>query len=368
MICSAWRPPPSVMRWSLAERRADVALVDGVGQLPRRHAAGLAEERLDVVDPEAGAGAERADQRGQHADEALRVVAEPLGDALGGRLVEAEARGRHLLVDPPGQLSAGADVDDHPAAGGHRLGQRLGDAPARPHEHERGRGQRVGQVVDQRRDLGGLGEHLDVAPDDHAPVGQERRGLRRVDEGDDRRVGGVGRGEAVAADLLDGEPGVEVTGEGVDDPVRGVAEQHLVVALDQVHGRVGGHVGHGRSRPASWGRRAASTAPSTSATRRLRRTSAVRRSRHPSATASDSAASASPTGRRVESKAVATPAAAATATAHRHRARVADDRGERHTDVPELGRGGGIDGVGGHERQRGARPDPRRRPRRARPP
>ena len=55
MICRAWRPPPSVMRWSLSSDGRDVALVDGVGQLPRRDAAALAEERLDVVDAEAGA-------------------------------------------------------------------------------------------------------------------------------------------------------------------------------------------------------------------------------------------------------------------------------------------------------------------------
>ena len=55
----------------------DVAAVDGVGQLPRRHAAGLAEERLHVAAVELGAAAvgrrERLEQRRQAAD----VLAQP---------------------------------------------------------------------------------------------------------------------------------------------------------------------------------------------------------------------------------------------------------------------------------------------------
>ena len=58
----------------LLERQADVALVEGVGQLPGRHAATLAEEGLDLVDAEPGTLAERSGERRQHPDQALRVV------------------------------------------------------------------------------------------------------------------------------------------------------------------------------------------------------------------------------------------------------------------------------------------------------
>ncbi len=34
------------------ERGAGAAVVDGIGEIPRRHAAGVAEERLDVLGPE----------------------------------------------------------------------------------------------------------------------------------------------------------------------------------------------------------------------------------------------------------------------------------------------------------------------------
>ena len=144
--------------------------------------------------PEAGALAERA-RRACPSTPTSRCGSSPSHSARRSVAARSSRRpgGRHLLVDPPGQLAARAGVDDHAAAGLHRVGQRLGDAPARPHQHERRRGQRVGQVVDQRGHLGGLGEHLDVAADDDPPVGEERRGLRRVDQRDDRRVGRVGR-------------------------------------------------------------------------------------------------------------------------------------------------------------------------------
>ena len=78
--------PARIIRASSAERRRRVAPVDGVGQLPRRHAAGLAEERLDVVRRRAGGAPPYvAASVWQDAVEPADVLAELLGDGVGRR-------------------------------------------------------------------------------------------------------------------------------------------------------------------------------------------------------------------------------------------------------------------------------------------
>jgi hypothetical protein len=115
-----------------------------------------------------------------------------------------------------------------------RVDERSGELPSARHQHERRRGERVGQVLDQRGGLLG-GEPPDVARHHHPPVGEERRGLGGVDH---RREGDV-----LAAELLHHQSGV------------GVAHQLAYQGLDRVggHGRVvasdevGGEDGLGRA-------------------------------------------------------------------------------------------------------------------------
>ena len=132
------------MRLQQRQRRRRVAGVDGVGQLPRRHAAGLAEERLDVAPAEAPAVAERGGQRGQEAVEAADVLAEALGDASPRAGVDSRTPAAVGLLDDPALAVArparrvGVDVTCPPACL-DGVGERLGEPAAAADEHELGR-------------------------------------------------------------------------------------------------------------------------------------------------------------------------------------------------------------------------------------
>jgi hypothetical protein len=52
----------------LGECRGDVTAIQGIGQLPWGDAAALAQERLDLLDPQPGALAEGAHERGDEPD------------------------------------------------------------------------------------------------------------------------------------------------------------------------------------------------------------------------------------------------------------------------------------------------------------
>ena len=152
--------------------------------------------------------------------QALRVVAHPLHQPVGRRPVELEAGSRHLLVDPGRHLAPGTGVDLLAAARLDGVGERLGDAARAPHEHERRGRQRVGQIADERRDLVGPGEDVEVTTHDDAPVGEERRCLRRVHQRVEARVAAVGGPVPLGAHLLDGEALVEVA-DAARGPGRG---------------------------------------------------------------------------------------------------------------------------------------------------
>ena len=210
-----------------------VAGVDGVGELPRRHAAGLADEGLHVVDAECPAAAERRRQRGQQTVEATDVLAEPLGDRLGGRRRQSHAHLARLLDDPclaiAGTRRRVRRV--HGAAGLlDRVRQRLGQPAATAGEHEIGALQRIGEVGDERPELLG-GEPADVASHDDAAIGEERRGLGGVDDAADLDV--------VTVELVDDERAVGVADEAVHEVADGGAQDRLVVADQEVHGHRG---------------------------------------------------------------------------------------------------------------------------------
>ena len=133
-----------------------VAPVDGVGQLPGGHRAGVAQEGLD-----SSAGAERSSpgRRTRQRVSASRmpgrrahVVAHLVGQEPAGGRLEAEPAGADLVVEP---LLAGPAASARPRRPSRRprpssaspsaLGTRA--APGRPDQHERGAVQRVGQVA-----------------------------------------------------------------------------------------------------------------------------------------------------------------------------------------------------------------------------
>src|SRR4029450_10499327 len=126
----------------LAQGAGDVALVEGVGQLPGRDAAGLAQVGLDVVDAEPGPGPEAAGRRAGRADQPLGIVAQPGHDPLAGGPAQADAAPPPgpppppppLLAPPPAQLGAGAGVDLLAPAGGHGVDQRLRHPTGPPHQ------------------------------------------------------------------------------------------------------------------------------------------------------------------------------------------------------------------------------------------
>ena len=189
IICSGWRSPaPDHAARAAPSAVRRLAGVDGVGELPRRHAAGLAEERLDVAGAELRAPSPYvAASVGSDAVEAADVLAEVLGDRRRRAPASSlHAARRGLARRPrPGGRSAGRRRRcrrDVPAGRLHRVGQRLRQPPAAADEHQLGRRQRVGEVADERRQLVG-GEAPDVAGDHDPPLGEERRRLGGVDDG-----------------------------------------------------------------------------------------------------------------------------------------------------------------------------------------
>ena len=98
-----------------------------------------------------------------------------------------------------------------PAGALHRVGERLRHPPAPADQHQLGRWQRVGQVGQERGDLVGL-EPADAATDDDPAVGEERRGLRGVDELADFVV--------VTVQVVDHERAVAVADQAVDELTR----------------------------------------------------------------------------------------------------------------------------------------------------
>ncbi len=119
-------------------------------------------------------------------------------------------------------------------------------------ENERGRVERVGDVVDERRDVVLTRELLDVAGDDHAPRGEEGRSARRVDDASDLVV--------LVGDVVDDERSIFVARELVDEGDDPVREQRRVATPDEMDR----HAAASRS------------AASTSAVRRAPRTSCAR--------------------------------------------------------------------------------------------
>ena len=85
------------------------------------------------------------------------------------------------------------------------------DATAAAHEHQLGRGEQIRHDGDQRRHLIGR-EAAHVTGDDDAPCGEERRGLRRIDDSGQLVVVGV--------ELDDGERPILLADELMHDIAR----------------------------------------------------------------------------------------------------------------------------------------------------
>ena len=179
----------------------------------------------------------RGGERLEDAVEAPDVLAEALGDGVGRGARQLDAARRRLGGDP-GLAVAGPrrrrGVARRRAGGLGGVGQRLGQPAAAADEHELGRGQRIGQVGDERGDVVGA-EAPDVAEHDDAPLGEERRRLGGVDDGADLDV--------VAVELVDHQRPVAVADQLVDELGDRGPQDRLVVAGQQVHG----HRSHHRS-------------------------------------------------------------------------------------------------------------------------
>ncbi len=202
--------------------------VDRVGEVPRRDAAGLPEERFDVGRPDLDALAVRGPDDREDAVEASDVVAELVGDPGGGGAVEADAvlfrLGAHprLAILGPIRRRRAHDVA---ARRLHAIGELLRQSPATGDEHELGRVERVVEVAEQRDEFVRV-EAPDVAGHDHAPIGQERQCLRCVD----------GRAELVlvTVELVDHQAAFAVADEVHDEIVRLGAQDRLVVTGQQM--------------------------------------------------------------------------------------------------------------------------------------
>ena len=181
---AGWRSPCPIMRLQQLERGRRVAPVDGVGEVPRRHPAGLAEERLDSAASRLGAGpvgrAQQVDEAEQPARSSPTHVDEPacaLRSRPSGRPRPGARRPTSLTLRP-GLVSTCGAADLHDG-----LQERLGHA-CRPATRARAtwtaagrRGSRT-SGCDQVVALPLLGHR----PSDHAVLGQERRRLGRVDQ------------------------------------------------------------------------------------------------------------------------------------------------------------------------------------------
>ena len=164
MIASGWRPPP-IVRCSRSSAVGHVSPVDRVGQLPRRHAARLTEERLDVGRGQSRVRTEHADEPLDQSDQRACVLADVLGDARcaparrpGGPPRPVAQRSRRSRPLPVGASA----VDDLAAGcgdGSCQLGRNCAARPgagstsggALPDQDQRGRGQRRFEVGEQRR-------------------------------------------------------------------------------------------------------------------------------------------------------------------------------------------------------------------------
>ena len=253
-----------------------VAPVDGIGEVPRRHAAVVAEERLDLGGREPRSGPVGGAQEVEQAEQPARLVADPRDEPRPPFGVDLQTGVGQVLCDPLPHLATGARVHDRATDVGDGLGQRLWHL-APPLEDQPRRRQRVLQVVDQRLDELAALALLRDPPQHHADVGEQRRRLGGVDEAE-QRVAVVGR--CADVDLLDHQGSVLVADEVVHEEPHRVAEDDLVVALQQRDGdrRAPARVGHALTSV-----RAASTAAITSAVRRAPRTSWARRIRLPRA-------------------------------------------------------------------------------------
>ena len=209
-----------------------VATVDGVSEVPGRYAAGLAEERREVVLAEARPFAVCGRQQLQEAGQSPHVLAEVGGDEVGGAWIEVDRRGLQLGREPRlAGLAArrGAGIEHVPGLL-HCIEEAPGDLAAAADEHQGGRGQRVGQIRDQGRHLLG-GEAADGTGHDDTPSAEERRRLRGLDNGGDFVV--------VACQLFDGKHGVVIAHQIGHELTHGVASQDRVVAAHEVDGKLG---------------------------------------------------------------------------------------------------------------------------------
>ena len=150
------------------QRLGGVAAIDGVGEIPRRHSPGVAEERLDIDDLQRPRVAVRRHQRVEDALHPAGVLAEPRRQQRERLLVELQPGGDDLLLEPAATLAGTRrrrGVDDVAAGLLHRVGQRLRHPPTARDQHQLGAGQRIAEVGDQRRDIVGP-EPADAASDD----------------------------------------------------------------------------------------------------------------------------------------------------------------------------------------------------------
>ena len=170
------------------QRAGDVALVDGVVELPGHHRPGPLPQRGHIGGGDGRPGAEHALQGADQPHHPAAVLAEQVGD--GGRCapVEVQAGEGELIPEPLPRLSGsgGRHHVHHPAPGRlHCLPQRLGQGgetalhlgvdPPLPGQHQVGGGQLFGQQVHQDGVLGLAAEPGQMTADHHPPVGQERR-------------------------------------------------------------------------------------------------------------------------------------------------------------------------------------------------
>ncbi len=108
----------------------------------------------------------------------------------------------------------------------HRLDERLVHG-AGGNEHQLGRVERVGEVLDKRRDVVLAGELLDVARHDHALAREEGRGAGRVDDA----RGFVG----LVTDVVDDQTAIVVADELLHELADPVGQKGRVGTADEVH-------------------------------------------------------------------------------------------------------------------------------------
>ena len=170
------------------EGRGPVAPVDGVGEVPRRHPAVVAEERLDLGRRDLGAGAVGGAEQVDEAEQPARLVADPGDEPLAALGVDLQpGLGQVLLATHSPTLRPGLVSTCSPPARVTASRSAFGHLAGAPLEHEAG-GRAAGRRGSRRAAATwSLRSRFSAIAAEHHPVlGEERRRLGGVDQREER--------------------------------------------------------------------------------------------------------------------------------------------------------------------------------------